>query len=235
MNESFFLTGTRPPWIGCALLLHLALLLPWVFWPHTSVEMPTIAPIEVRLVGPEAAVMPSSAPAPPAPEPEPVKPAVKPNKPAVAPQRPPLPVPPSPSIMTEPLPELASGSEAATEQNPAETQGGAQTEGAPSETQAKAGGAWTEARFDADYLRNPHPPYPPLSRRLREEGRVMLRAYVLSDGQAGRVEIKKSSGFPRLDEAARAAVERWRFVPARRGNESVPAWVLIPISFRLES
>jgi protein TonB len=49
------------------------------------------------------------------------------------------------------------------------------------------------------------------------------------------VDIKQSSGFPRLDEAARAAVERWRFVPARQGTEAVEASVLVPLHFSLDS
>jgi protein TonB len=93
-----------------------------------------------------------------------------------------------------------------------------------------------EARFDADYLRNPRPAYPAMSKRLREEGKVMLRAHVLPDGHADQVEIKASSGSFRLDEAARSTVlQRWRFVPARRGEVAVAAWVIIPISFQLEN
>jgi periplasmic protein TonB len=49
------------------------------------------------------------------------------------------------------------------------------------------------------------------------------------------VQVRSSSGSTRLDEAARETVKRWKFVPARRGSEPVPAWVLIPISFRLEN
>jgi periplasmic protein TonB len=88
--------------------------------------------------------------------------------------------------------------------------------------------------FNADYLQNPAPPYPPMSRRLREEGRVLLRVQVSTGGAATQVELRESSGHPRLDEAALEAVRRWRFVPARRGAEPVAAWVLVPISFRLE-
>lgn len=89
------------------------------------------------------------------------------------------------------------------------------------------------ARFDADYLRNPAPAYPPLARRLREEGKVILRVFVTPEGAAGQVELRSSSGFPRLDQAAREAVSRWKFVPARRGDESIGAWVLIPVVFNL--
>lgn len=85
--------------------------------------------------------------------------------------------------------------------------------------------------FNADYLDNPQPIYPALSRRLGETGRVLLRVYVSADGKAERVELKTSSGFERLDQSAREAVIHWRFVPARRGSEHVAAWVLVPISF----
>ena len=88
--------------------------------------------------------------------------------------------------------------------------------------------------FAADYLDNPPPSYPVVSRRAGEQGRVVLRVLVNPGGRADDVEIRNSSGHARLDEAAREAVRRWRFVPAKRGNEPVPAWVLIPISFRLE-
>jgi len=88
--------------------------------------------------------------------------------------------------------------------------------------------------FAADYLDNPPPSYPMLSRRAGEQGRVVLRVLVNPGGRADDVEIRSSSGYLRLDEAARDTVRRWRFVPAKRGDEPVPAWVLIPISFRLE-
>lgn len=89
-------------------------------------------------------------------------------------------------------------------------------------------------RFDADYLHNPPPPYPPLARRMGEQGRVVLRVLVSADGHAERVELRTSSGSPRLDESALATVRRWTFVPARQGDQPVPAWVLVPISFTLE-
>jgi periplasmic protein TonB len=91
------------------------------------------------------------------------------------------------------------------------------------------------ARFDADYLSNPKPAYPAASRRLGEEGKVVLRVRVSAAGAALAVEVKQSSGFTRLDEAARSAVERWRFVPARRGDEAVDAWVAVPIVFSLQT
>lgn len=85
--------------------------------------------------------------------------------------------------------------------------------------------------FNASYLANPAPRYPFASRRLGEKGRVVLRVHVSVNGRAEQVEIKTSSGFEQLDRAALDAVAVWRFVPARRGEEPVAAWVLVPISF----
>jgi protein TonB len=89
-------------------------------------------------------------------------------------------------------------------------------------------------RFDPAYLNNQAPVYPALSRRLREQGRVLLRVFVKPDGTAQEVLVSQSSGTPRLDSAARIAVERWKFVPARQGDAAVGAWVVVPISFSLE-
>lgn len=91
----------------------------------------------------------------------------------------------------------------------------------------------TQARFDADYLQNPAPAYPVLSRRLGEEGKVVLRVFVESTGRPSQIEVRTGSGSPRLDQAAQEAVWRWKFVPARRGLDAVGAWVLVPIVFNL--
>ena len=93
----------------------------------------------------------------------------------------------------------------------------------------------SQARFDADYLKNPAPPYPPLSRRMGEEGKVILRVSVNPQGAADSVDIKTSSGSLRLDESAQKNVRHWKFIPARRGDTAVQSWVLVPIIFKLES
>ncbi len=89
------------------------------------------------------------------------------------------------------------------------------------------------ARFDADYLHNPAPPYPALAKRMGEEGTVRLRVKVTPEGTAEAVELKASSGSPRLDQAAVDTVRRWRFVPARQGEKTISAWVVVPIRFHL--
>jgi protein TonB len=102
-------------------------------------------------------------------------------------------------------------------------------------TAAAAAPALESARFDADYLNNPAPTYPVFSRRNREQGTVLLNVRVSAQGQAEQVQLKRSSGFSRLDEAALAAVQQWRFVPARRGEATVAASVVVPVTFRLAS
>lgn len=92
----------------------------------------------------------------------------------------------------------------------------------------------TAPRFDADYLDNPRPAYPPISRHEREQGTVKLNVYVEASGQAGKVELASSSGYDRLDKAAMSTVRRWRFTPARRGTEAVADWVIVPIVFSLK-
>ncbi|UCV25004.1 energy transducer TonB [Ferribacterium limneticum] len=92
----------------------------------------------------------------------------------------------------------------------------------------------SQARFDADYLKNPAPAYPPLSRRMGEEGKVVLRVSVNAQGSADSVEIRTSSGSQRLDESAQKTVRNWKFIPAKRGDVAVQSWVLVPIIFKLE-
>lgn len=92
----------------------------------------------------------------------------------------------------------------------------------------------TPAQFNAAYLNNPAPAYPALARRLGEQGKVLLRAHIMADGFPETVEIYQSSGSQRLDAAARAAVARWRFVPAKQGEVALASWVVVPIHFHLE-
>ena len=92
----------------------------------------------------------------------------------------------------------------------------------------------TPARFDAAYLNNPAPEYPWLSRRMGEQGRVLLSVYVNEQGKAGDISIRQSSGYSRLDNAAVDSVRKWRFAAARQGEKMVASWVQVPVKFVLE-
>ena len=93
----------------------------------------------------------------------------------------------------------------------------------------------TPPSFNAAYLNNPAPAYPTLSRRMGEEGKVVLRVFVNESGLPQDVQLKSSSGSNRLDSTAVDTVKQWKFVPARRGDTPIGAWVLVPISFSLRS
>jgi protein TonB len=106
---------------------------------------------------------------------------------------------------------------------------------ADSATQAGVVLAPSAPSFDADYLSNPAPEYPAMSRMLHEQGRVVLRIQVTADGEPEAVLVSQSSGFERLDQAAIEAVWRWRFVPARQYGKDVAGWVIVPLRFSLRS
>ncbi|MDP4923821.1 MAG: energy transducer TonB, partial [Limnohabitans sp.] len=78
------------------------------------------------------------------------------------------------------------------------------------------------------------PDYPSASRRMEEEGTVSLRFLVGVDGQVIQSEIEKSSGFKRLDEAARAGLAKCRFQPATVDGRPEQAWASMKYTWRLE-
>ncbi len=103
---------------------------------------------------------------------------------------------------------------------------GATTAAAPSRVEAPSS--------EAVYLRNPRPAYPTQSRRLGEQGQVVLRVLVGEDGTAQRAQVQQTSGHDRLDRAALATVLTWRYVPGKRGGVPEAMWFDVPIQFVLE-
>ena len=78
------------------------------------------------------------------------------------------------------------------------------------------------------------PEYPSASRRLEEEGTVSLRFLVGTDGKVIQAEIEKSSGYKRLDEAARAGLSRCAFKPATVDGKPEQGWATMKYTWRLE-
>jgi protein TonB len=87
---------------------------------------------------------------------------------------------------------------------------------------------------DADYLQNPKPSYPAMSKRLGEQGQVVVRVLINVEGKAQTADIKLSSGFDRLDQAALNTVLRWRYVPGKRAGVAQAMWFNVPINFVLD-
>jgi len=153
----------------------------------------------------------------PPPKPEPVKPKHEPRMISMPqPSASPMQTPPEP-VHTEPVTEAAP---------PAPE--------APPAPAAAAAAPIIPPNFIAAYLDNPAPEYPHLSKQLKESGRVLLRVRVSAEGRSAQVELDKSSGYDRLDQAAIEAVRRWRFVPAKQGDQAFTAWVIVPINFQLD-
>lgn len=194
---------------GLAFVLALHGLVFWLLLQANLITLPAQRSVlTVSLIKPAEEAKPSPEVVPP--RPKPVKPRPVPPQPPVQLAAPETSPAPSPAVVP-PAPTTA-----------------APVAAPPAPVQA------TQPRFDADYLDNPKPPYPPLSRRMGEQGRVVLRVHVTPDGAAGEVLLHASSGSPRLDESALQTVRLWKFVPARRGAEAVAAWVLVPIAFTLK-
>ncbi|MFQ6722701.1 energy transducer TonB, partial [Bordetella pertussis] len=77
----------------------------------------------------------------------------------------------------------------------------------------------------------PMPVYPMASKRLREEGRVVVLVEISTQGLVDRASIDTSSGFSRLDESALAAARKARFKPLTRNGVAYPAKAKLPFDF----
>jgi protein TonB len=162
--------------------------------------------------------------------------------PPAAPERPSAPqaprrkktVPTSPPVLAMAVEQVATPS-AISVPAPVTPPGPPAAEAAPAPARIAAPATVSAPLFNAAYLNNPEPKYPSLSRRLGEEGKVLLRVRVRANGLPATVDIEKSSNFDRLDEAARRSVANWRFVPAKRGDEAIEATVIVPVVFRLDN
>jgi periplasmic protein TonB len=105
----------------------------------------------------------------------------------------------------------------------------------PPSAPSKSGTATIPEMSEVAYLVQPAPHYPPESRRIHEQGLVMLRVLIDESGHAKTIEIYKSSGHPRLDEAARAAVARAVFKPFIDGGTARAAAAMVPVEFTLRA
>ncbi|MGF6526957.1 energy transducer TonB [Variovorax sp. PvP013] len=86
---------------------------------------------------------------------------------------------------------------------------------------------------NADYLNNPKPVYPAMSKRLGEQGKTIVRVLIGVDGLPRSATIRQSSGYERLDEAARTAVMSWRYVPGKRNGVVEPMEFNVPVNWVL--
>ena len=192
----------------------------------------------VEVVVPVMAISQAEPPPPPPKPPEPVKP---PEPPKLTPppktQHPVMTPPPTPQPLAPATPEppavLAASTAAVTA--PVVPAAAAPAPPPPALPPAPAAPAKVELPSSkADYLHNPPPDYPRMSKRLGEQGKVVLKVLIGANGAAQKVELVTSSGFERLDNSALDAAMRWRYVPGKRGGVAEAMWYQIPIQFTLE-
>jgi periplasmic protein TonB len=213
--------STRIVGLSMAVALHLVVVFLLLQLESVRSAITAAVPITVNLISPPKKVKPDILP-----KPLPVKPRV--HKPK------PVEMPPITTVVTEqPAAFVATPPPPVPVVGPPEVVVTAPP--APYVPVAPPPPPVTPPNFNADYLNNPPPAYPVLSRRMGEEGRVVLRVFVNEQGQPTQVQLRTSSGHTRLDDAALTTVRQWKFVPARRGDTPVGAWVLVPISFTLRS
>ncbi len=89
-------------------------------------------------------------------------------------------------------------------------------------------------KVDKRFASRMKPEYPPTSRRLNEEGLVVIECLVGVDGKCQEVKLKTSSGFPRLDEATlKHAPRAWKFTPGTEDGKPAPQWITVPVRFKV--
>jgi protein TonB len=194
--------------IGLVVLLHAVLL-----WAITSGLAKQVVRMTENTV--EAVLMTEAPPPPPPPAPTPKTP--PPKIPTPAPP-PPAPASPAPAI-TQPSPPPATPAAAP----PAPT-----APAAPPVPTIRTGAVIQPGASCAK------PDYPSASRRMEEEGTVTLKFLIGVDGKVMQADIEKSSGFARLDEAARNALSKCQFRPGTVDGKPEQSWASIRYTWRLE-
>ena len=231
-----------------SLALHVALVgATAIIVPRASARILDTIPVELVALEPPRVI--ETPPAPPAPAkrltlPKPIAtplPKIEPKR--EPPAREPDPTPPMPTAAPAPSAPPAVGSAPQTSAAPLGP-GVSWIDTTPTAPPANSGppsavasiprdaGVTRVARPTGGY--QVRPSYPSSARRLGVQGTTMLRVHVLADGRIGDVDIEESAGHRDLDQAAADAVRRWRFEPARRGDEAVAMWVRVPVEFRLK-
>jgi protein TonB len=194
------------------------------------------AEILVEIMSPSAP-LPSAQPTPqPAPRPKAAQKSVQPK---------PVQPAPAPTAAIQPAPSplaLAPSATAPDTSATAPTALAAAPAATPANTGSKANVAPTPPAppkvelpsSSADYLNNPKPAYPKRSWQLHEQGKVVVRVWIGTDGTASQASVKTSSGFDRLDQAAVTTVLAWRYVPGKRGGVAEAMWFDVPVNWVLQ-
>ena len=91
----------------------------------------------------------------------------------------------------------------------------------------------SSATYKIGSVKNPHPTYPLIARKKGWEGKVIIQADIDKEGNVSKIKILESSGFKVLDNVSLKTLKKWKFTPARIGNEFVNDSLRIPVKFQL--
>lgn len=215
------------------ILLHIAAVFAYINRDKTSHFVPVKHEVAIEFIKPEIIPPPPIEPPKPPPPPPPKVQQVKVQQVKPPPQA-------APALRTQPAEHniaptditVAENTEATKSAGPVVAASGPVVPEAPPAPKVEE--PVTEATANAAYLNNPKPDYPAAAARQGWGGTVTLRVRVLADGHAESVTVKKSSGRKVLDEAAISAVQKWTFVPSKRGSTPVDGWATVPIVFNPE-
>lgn len=215
--------GARRVLVGAMLGAHL--LAGWALLqvPAVREAAAEMAPMMVDLIAPT----PEAPKPPPPPQPRPKTPP-PPPAPVLAAKPPPLPVPQpafvAPPPPAEPPPLPAPEAPPVPPAPPAPPTPPAPAPAAPR----------TVVLTDSDWVRVPEIEYPLASRRLKEEGTVIVRALIDTRGAPKQVLLQRSSGHARLDQAALRAAMAARVKPRTENGVPFEFWIAMPLAFELE-
>lgn len=211
--------------------------------PLTRLPEVVMATVVAAPAQPPALTRPEPAAAKPVPPPPQARAAVpKPELPAKAPAE-----PPKPTVAPVATPSLSSTLSVPASQATVTPAPVAPTIPASTERMASAVASRTTSPVppapapkvqmpssDAAYLHNRPPPYPALSKRLGEQGTVVIRVLIDAAGNASQAELHTSSGYDRLDRIALSTVATWRFVPGTVNGEPKAMRFNVPVEFTLD-
>lgn len=181
-----------------------------------------VALLSEMITPPAPKVEPPPTPRPPEPQ-QPVKKA-----------EPRLPPPPVPQAIADPTPAPNAPTGTTAPQPPAPPMAAPVAPAAAAPAAPPAPARIELPSSDAAYLQNPPLTYPSMSTRLGEQGKVLVRVLIGADGRPQKAELKRTSGFDRLDRAALDYVMKCRYVPGTVGGTPQAMWYEAPVDFILK-
>ncbi len=111
-------------------------------------------------------------------------------------------------------------------------------------------GEWIQSRTGEIFTSGTHAPdfllpslreapapirYPRWAVQEEWQGTFQIAIEILPTGEVGRWKVTQSTGYPLLDEAATAAVRKWKFHPATENGSAIVSCIQVPIRFELET